>query len=113
MTAAVLALLAERFPGAQLRLRAEVFREGGGAARMCADMGVPLLGRLPLDPGLGAAADAGRSVLPEAAGAAGADAVKGGLEGVAPQACIAPLMAIVGKVVEQTTGADGKAAAAK
>ncbi|KAG2427806.1 hypothetical protein HXX76_012130 [Chlamydomonas incerta] len=122
VTAQVLALLAERFPGAALRLRAEVFREGGGAARMCADMGVPLLGRLPLDPALGAAADAGRSVLAPEAAAAGAAAgaaeaaegvAKGGLEGVAPQACIAPLMAIVGKVVEQTAGVDGKAAAAQ
>ncbi|KAG2452735.1 hypothetical protein HYH02_002965 [Chlamydomonas schloesseri] len=117
VTAAVQALLAERFPGVQLRLRAEVFREGGGAARMCADMGVPLLGRLPLDPGLGAAADAGRSVLPEAkdeakeggAGAGAGAGAKGGLEAVAPQACIAPLMAIVGKVVEQTAGADAGA----
>ncbi|PNG98989.1 Cytosolic Fe-S cluster assembly factor nubp1, partial [Tetrabaena socialis] len=72
VTQQVLALLAERFPGAAVLVRSEVFRAGGGADRMCAEMGVPLLGRVPLDPSLGEAADAGRSVLePLAAAAAG------------------------------------------
>lgn len=35
---------------------------GGGAAHMCAAMGVRLLGHVPLDPALGLAAEQGRSV---------------------------------------------------
>jgi Mrp family chromosome partitioning ATPase len=36
---------------------------GGGAERMCRELGVPLLGRIPMDPELGRAAEQGRSVL--------------------------------------------------
>ncbi len=111
VTQQVLALLAERFPGQRLSVRTEVFRAGGGADRMCADMGVELLGRVPLDPGLGAAADAGLSVVgprvdeeeeeaPKAAGGGGAAAA----------ACLPALMAIVDKLVEKTGENKAKAA---
>lgn len=36
---------------------------GGGAARMCEQLGLQLLGKVPLDPLLGQAAEEGRSVL--------------------------------------------------
>ncbi|MCD9642422.1 cytosolic Fe-S cluster assembly factor nbp35 [Datura stramonium] len=40
----------------------EVFdSSGGGAAKMCNDMGVPFLGKVPLDPQLCKAAEEGRS----------------------------------------------------
>ncbi|CAL5370459.1 unnamed protein product [Camellia sinensis] len=40
----------------------EVFdSSGGGAAKMCSDMGVPFLGKVPLDPRLCKAAEEGRS----------------------------------------------------
>ncbi|XP_014669100.1 PREDICTED: cytosolic Fe-S cluster assembly factor nubp1-like [Priapulus caudatus] len=38
----------------------------GGAAKMCADMGVPFLGALPLDPRIGRCCDEGKSFLTEA-----------------------------------------------
>ncbi|KAF8069438.1 NBP35 [Scenedesmus sp. PABB004] len=74
---------------------------GGGAARMCEQLGLRLLGRVPLDPLLGQAAEEGRSVLAlseEAAAAAGARA--------APSA--AALRGIVGQII-----ADVEAAAAQ
>jgi len=37
----------------------------GGAEKMCADMGIPLLGRLPLDPRIGKCCDEGKSFLAE------------------------------------------------
>jgi Mrp family chromosome partitioning ATPase len=46
---------------------------GGGAAKMCADLGLRLLGRVPLDPRLGQAAERGKSVF-EAAAEAGEEA---------------------------------------
>jgi len=40
----------------------EVFdSSGGGAAKMCSDMGVPFLGKVPMDPRLCKAAEEGRS----------------------------------------------------
>ncbi|KAF5186010.1 Cytosolic fe-s cluster assembly factor nbp35 [Thalictrum thalictroides] len=40
----------------------EVFDSSrGGAARMCAEMGVPFLGKVPMDPQLGKASEGGRS----------------------------------------------------
>lgn len=40
----------------------EVFdTSGGGAARMCAEVGVPFLGKVPLDPKLCKAAEEGKS----------------------------------------------------
>ena len=42
---------------------------GGGAAKMCEDLGLRLLGRVPLDPRLGQAAESGKSVFEAAADA--------------------------------------------
>ena len=39
---------------------------GGGAERMCREMGVPLLGRIPMDPALGRAAEGGKSIFASA-----------------------------------------------
>ncbi|CAM6095802.1 unnamed protein product [Calypogeia fissa] len=39
----------------------EIFHVGGGAEKMAKDMGVPFLGRVPMDPKLGKAAEEGRS----------------------------------------------------
>ncbi|KXZ49792.1 hypothetical protein GPECTOR_19g243 [Gonium pectorale] len=117
VTSAVLALLQERFPGVELRVGAEVFRAGGAADRMCAEMGVELLGRVPLDPALGEAADAGRSVADAAGGGDGGEAaavgeVDGagrGAGGGAGLVCLPALMGIVDKVVARTLGAQGGA----
>ncbi len=50
-------------PGA-LIAAAEVFSSaGGGAAHMCKQLGLKLLGRVPLDPHLGKAAEEGRAVF--------------------------------------------------
>ncbi len=85
----------------QLVVCTDVFeRGGGGADKMCHDMGVPLLGRVPLDPALGAAAEQGRSVFPQAAeaGEAGHDAgTPGGL------LCLGALLDIVDKITCATT----------
>jgi hypothetical protein len=49
---------------ASLQVAADVFvASGGGAAKMCSQLGLRLLGRVPLDPQLGAAAEAGESVF--------------------------------------------------
>lgn len=51
---------------------AEVFLpSGGGAANMCKQLQLQLLGRVPLDPLLGQAAEEGRSVLDKSQTAAG------------------------------------------
>ncbi len=97
VTDAVRALLAERFPGLLVSLRADVFRAGGGTARMCADMGLDILARVPLDPGLGEVADAGRSAL-----AAAQEAVP---KGPLPAACVPALRALVDAVVARTGAA--------
>lgn len=101
VTAQVLTLLSERFPGVSLRVGTEVFRAGGGAERLCADMGVELLGRVPLDPALGAAGDAGLAVV------GGEEALADGA-GVKSYACLPALMAIVDKLVERTGGKVGE-----
>ncbi|GIL84592.1 hypothetical protein Vretimale_14588 [Volvox reticuliferus] len=108
VTSQVLAFLTERFPGASLRVRTEVFRAGGAADRMCTDMNVELLGRVPLDPGLGAAADAGQPVVGpvpfgESSNAEPMDTVASavGWDGLA---CLPALLTIVDKVVDRTRG---------
>eukprot|EP00803_Ostreobium_quekettii_P004502 evm.model.scf_1415.1 EVM.evm.TU.scf_1415.1 scf_1415:8909-9970(-) len=59
----------------------EVFSgKGGGAAAMAKDLGVPLLGRIPLDPALSRASDAGECVLDAAGGMGSAAALKGVVE---------------------------------
>ncbi len=65
VTAHVMALLRTQFQDLhQLVVHSEVFQpSGGGAAKMCADMGVRLLGRVPLDPALSRASEAGKPVF--------------------------------------------------
>lgn len=47
-----------------LNIHTDVFHpSGGGAEKMCKDMGVPLLGRVPLDPSLGKYAEQGQSAF--------------------------------------------------
>jgi hypothetical protein len=82
LTAAVQAALHEALvvPGlvkdlSEVAAATDVFLPtGGGAGKMCAQLGLQLLGRVPLDPLLGQAAEEGRSVL---AVAAAADAENG------------------------------------
>jgi ATP-binding protein involved in chromosome partitioning len=52
----------------------EIFGSGGGE-RLAAEVGVPLLGRVPLDPALREAADSGRSVFEAAPGSEAATAI--------------------------------------
>lgn len=56
----------------------------GGAARMCEAAGVPFLGKVPLDPGITAAAEEGRSIFAKGSGvlAASAGAVRSVVDGV-------------------------------
>lgn len=55
----------------------EVFdSSGGGAAKMCTDMGVPFLGKVPLDPQLCKAAEEGRSCFTDGKCGASAPALK-------------------------------------
>lgn len=87
---------------------------GGGAARMCEQLGLTLLGKVPLDPFLGQAAEEGRSVLEPAAVATGSQrhhqsadgsAATNGSAAAAAGAHVPPsaaaLQAIVQKVMQQ------------
>jgi ATP-binding protein involved in chromosome partitioning len=61
----------------------EIFGAGGGE-RLAEEVGAPLLGRVPLDPALREAADAGvpaRETAPEAEGVAAIDALAEALQG--------------------------------
>lgn len=56
---------------------AEVFdSSGGGAAKMCSEMGVPFLGKVPLDPRLCKAAEEGRSCFDDSKCGLSASALK-------------------------------------
>ncbi len=48
------------------------FPTTGGAEKMCADMGVPFLGRIPIDPALARACDEGLSYFQQQPSSAGA-----------------------------------------
>lgn len=76
---------------------------GGGAERMCREMGVKLLGRVPMDPALGRAAEAGRSIFaaPAVDDVAGTAAVT---LRPPPPLCQAALMAIVDAVLQGLHG---------
>jgi hypothetical protein len=65
VTQHVLDLLRTQFQDLNnLVIHSDVFTpSGGGAAKMCEDMGVALLGRVPLDPALSLAAEQGRPVF--------------------------------------------------
>jgi Mrp family chromosome partitioning ATPase len=106
VTARVLAALAAALPpGAaeRLEVRAEVFTpSGGGAAAMCRALGLDLLGRVPLDPGLGRAAEEGRSVF-EAA-----KQQQGGGQAAQALPSVAALQSIVRRILAATDeGAGG------
>uniref|UniRef100_A0A7S0VDQ3 Cytosolic Fe-S cluster assembly factor NBP35 n=1 Tax=Polytomella parva TaxID=51329 RepID=A0A7S0VDQ3_9CHLO len=68
VTAEIQALLAAHFAGRQIQARTDVFApSGGGASQLCKDTGVSLLGRIPLDPNLGLAAESGKAAFAFAA----------------------------------------------
>lgn len=48
---------------ANLHMSAQTFLRGAGGEGMAMDMGVPFLGKVPLDPALSKAAEEGRSCL--------------------------------------------------
>ncbi len=66
---------------------------GGGAERMCAEMGVPLLGKVPMDPQLGQAAERGRAVF------------SAGDQGGKLPVCVNALMSIVDGVLSGAAAA--------
>lgn len=67
VTSQVLEHLSRAFPGS-LTVHADVFTgSGGGAQRMCKELGLALLGKVPLDPALVLAAEEGRSILADQA----------------------------------------------
>lgn len=85
---------------------------GGGAAHMCEQLGLRLLGKVPLDPLLGQAAEEGRSVLePEGSSShaatngapGGAAAAAAGAAGHVPPSAAA-LQAIVQRVLQEIEG---------
>lgn len=117
VTEKVLAALASAgFDLQQLVAHAEVFPpSGGGAAKMCKDMGVRLLGQVPLDPALTRAAEAGRSIFEplaqeEAAQKQGAGAAAAG-EAAARPTCLPALKAIVASLLLDLEGPAAAAAA--
>ena len=103
VTARVMAALRSAFPEAGedlsgLLAHSEIFDlSRGGAERMCKEMGVRLLGRVPIDPALGRAAEAGCSVfaMPPPAGPGAATM----MAQPAP-VCLPALCAIVEQLVE-------------
>jgi Mrp family chromosome partitioning ATPase len=110
VTAAVMAALAAALPAGaaeRLEVRADVFApSAGGAAAMCARLGLRLLGRVPLDPALGRAAEEGRSVFEAAAGQqqqAAAEGPGGARAGDSPS--VAALQEIVQQIIAATAGA--------
>jgi energy-converting hydrogenase Eha subunit G len=120
ITAAVQAALHEALvvPGlvkdlSEVTAATDVFvPSGGGAGAMCEQLGLQLLGRVPLDPLLGQASEEGRSVLAvAAAAAAGANgaASAGDGKGVQQQQREAPsavaLQSIVQKIIADVQAA--------
>jgi len=104
VTARVMEALRAQFPDLQqLVAHAEVFPPSkGGAARMCADMGVPLLGKVPLDPALTRAAEAGASIFePLQQQQQGAGAPPPSPEGASQAVCLPALTAIVGAITKE------------
>jgi hypothetical protein len=78
---------------------------------MCKEMGVLLLGRLPLDPALAAAAEAGKPVFGSLPGAAAAGGVGRGASpprgqsdvGHSPAVCLPHLRKVVNALLQQLT----------
>ncbi|KAK9684128.1 hypothetical protein RND81_10G188200 [Saponaria officinalis] len=64
----------------------EIFdSSGGGAAKMCLEMGIPFLGKVPLDPQLGKAAENGRSCFEDKNCTVSAPALKSIVEKLFPR----------------------------
>lgn len=59
---------------------------------MCHQMGIPLLGKVPLDPGLGKAAEEGRSIF----------------QNGEASACLPALQDVVGKIMAAVAGTQQK-----
>lgn len=95
VTEKVMECLKASFPGGiqDLMVQSEVFGASkGGAEKMCRDMQVPLLGRVPLDPAIGQAAEEGRSAFePKPGSTSGPSAVS-----------LAALQSIVDKLLKLT-----------
>ena len=84
-TARVREILAEHAPDLadSLNIRADVFVPSkGGAEAMCAQMSVPFLGKVPLDPAISKAAELGKSVFDPELRVASASAVASVVDGV-------------------------------
>lgn len=80
------------------RLEVDVFAPTrGGAAKMCADRGVPFLGRVPLDPAIAAAAERGASLFEDAR-----DLDPGGVEKSASYAAVRAVVDGVRAAVGET-----------
>ncbi|KAK6151363.1 hypothetical protein DH2020_013998 [Rehmannia glutinosa] len=87
VTELVIASMREKVPE-MLNLVAfsEVFdSSGGGGAKMCMDMGVPFLGKVPLDPRLCKAAEEGRSCFDDSKCRVSATALKAIMEKILSQ----------------------------
>lgn len=99
---------------ADVAAAADVFLPtGGGAARMCEQLGLQLLGKVPLDPLLGQAAEEGRSVLtPElGVGVQVNGALGKGKVPVQVPPSAAALQDIVRKVLQQLEASGGSSTA--
>ncbi|MEW5308432.1 MAG: hypothetical protein WDW38_000395 [Sanguina aurantia] len=101
LTERVHRVLAAAFPGMDLVAHATVFTPTkGGAGHMCRELGIPLLGQIPLDPSLGLAAEEGRSVAePSCVVGTG----KPG-ERMRPAICLPALMQVVSRIVASVGG---------
>eukprot|EP00798_Chlamydomonas_sp_ICE-L_P015247 gene15247-21329_t len=102
VTERVMAALRSAFPEAGPELSGlmshiDVFdRSAGGADKMCKEMGVKFLGRVPLDPALGRAAERGCSVFESMTrDPASGEAPPGRSSGDTPSVCLAAMPAIV------------------
>lgn len=78
ITESIIATIREKAPELlNVFAYSEVFdSSAGGAAKMCRDTGVPFLGKVPLDPQLGIAAEEGRSCFTDSKCKASAPALK-------------------------------------
>ena len=80
------------------RLELDVFAATrGGAAKMCADRGVPFLGRVPLDPAIAAAAERGASLFDDDAHTSDAANVGNSASYAAVRAVVDGVRAAVGE----------------
>ena len=74
----------------------------GGAEVMAAELGVPFLGKVPLDPELSRAAEEGRSLFDHHGGGGG-----GAQSSSIMSSSVVPLQSVIDKLVKATTGGGG------